>query len=88
MAAFRLVVDPHVGFKVRHVGNNLLNRHTAGNTLTPRSGFEGAEDQILSPLGAATPEAVDQPIDFGLVRDQHVAHDAKTAGLPERDQPD
>ena len=78
----------HVGLEVRHLIPHLLNRHRTGQTLTPGLRFECAEDQVLSPFGMVTSQAVDQVVHFGLVRNQHLAYDAESARLPQHDQSD
>ncbi len=82
------VVDPHVFFEVRHVLNQFVKGDTDGGASAPGLRFGRAEDEILSflRLGSVISEAVNQPLDLPLVRDQHFADDAETAGLPQRDQ--
>jgi hypothetical protein len=84
------VVDPHVFLEVRHVVNQIIKGDTDGDTSTPGPRLDRAEDQILRSLrlGSVICEAVNQSLDFRLVRDQHIAHDAETTGLPQCDEAD
>jgi len=52
--------------------------------VAPGSRSERAKDQIIRPNARLSRQAVDHSVHFCLVRDEHLAHDAQTARLPQQ----